>query len=310
MMELLKRAASHLERLVGSTEVDMGEATILLANLEEEDLQKASTIELAGQETPLGWDWSSKVFDVFLSHKITDAKDVVLSWYNALSALGYHPFLDRLSLDAVENIPMYVEQTVTFAIAVSSNLWQSYWCAIELCTAVVLHANGQLNILLIPIQGDKFTDAEGAKLDFPTPEIMMQNWAKWMPDLEEATVANVRALYGGLHTDYTYSRYIKHTLMHYKSFERLFIARCGASISAQLEIKKLIASGGALVEDQARTLAPLIAEINAIEARLYGEEANTYHTAVKKGQDHSHARLVVKKKERRRDGKDVGSQRF
>ena len=40
----------------------------------------------------LGWDWDTKTFDVFLSHKITDAKDVVLTWYNALSALGYNPF--------------------------------------------------------------------------------------------------------------------------------------------------------------------------------------------------------------------------
>ena len=29
----------------------------------------------------------------------------MLGWYNTLTALGYHPFLDRLSLDSVENIP-------------------------------------------------------------------------------------------------------------------------------------------------------------------------------------------------------------
>ena len=45
---------------------------------------------------------------------------MVLTWYNALSALGYNPFLDRLSLDAVENIPQYVRETVTFAIAVTA----------------------------------------------------------------------------------------------------------------------------------------------------------------------------------------------
>merc|ERR1719183_2436018 len=83
----------------------------------------------------LEWKWEEKVFDVFLSHKITDAKDIVLSWYNTLSAMEYKPFLDRLTLDKVENIPMYVEQTVTVAIAVSTNLFQSYWCAVELCKA-------------------------------------------------------------------------------------------------------------------------------------------------------------------------------
>ena len=28
----------------------------------------------------LEWDWTTKVFDAFLSHKITDAKDIVLTW--------------------------------------------------------------------------------------------------------------------------------------------------------------------------------------------------------------------------------------
>lgn len=81
---------------------------------------------------------------------------MVLTWYNALSALEYNPFLDRLSLDAVENIPQYVRETVTFAIAVTRNLWQSYWCAVELLTAVDVHMAGKLNILLIPIQGERF----------------------------------------------------------------------------------------------------------------------------------------------------------
>ena len=97
---------------------------------------------MATRDVQLEWDWDSKTFDVFLSHKITDAKDVVLTWYNALAALGYVPFLDRLSLDAVENIPRYVQETVTFAIAVTANLWQSYWCAVELITAVDWHMQG------------------------------------------------------------------------------------------------------------------------------------------------------------------------
>lgn len=55
------------------------------------------------------WQVESKKFDQFLSHKISDAKDVVLTWYNALAALGHKPFLDRLSLDAVDNIPQYAD---------------------------------------------------------------------------------------------------------------------------------------------------------------------------------------------------------
>ena len=232
-------------------------------------------------------DWDTKVFDVFLSHKITDAKDIVLTWYNALSALGYHPFLDRLSLDAVENIPKYVEQTVTFAIAVTSNLWQSYWCAVELIKAVQLHMGGKLNILLIPIQGDRFKIPEGhmsagLELDFPTPEIMMQNFGKWFgfngmcPD---EAVADIQRLYGG--GEFTQCRLVKHTLMHYKSFERLFVARCGKSIKAHKMIEELVAAGGVPVAEQAERLAPLISEANAM--RKQNGEQEFYEARVSHG---------------------------
>ena len=89
----------------------------------------------------LKWDWGTKTFDVFLSHKITDAKDIVLGWYNTLSAMTYKPFLDRLSLDKVENIPRYITETATVLIAVTTNLFESYWCAVELCKAVECHSN-------------------------------------------------------------------------------------------------------------------------------------------------------------------------
>ena len=45
-----------------------------------------------------------------------------------------------------------------------------YRCAVELCKACELHAEGKLGILLVPIQGETWTDeATGQKLFFPTP---------------------------------------------------------------------------------------------------------------------------------------------
>uniref|UniRef100_A0A7S3BTB0 TRP C-terminal domain-containing protein n=1 Tax=Haptolina ericina TaxID=156174 RepID=A0A7S3BTB0_9EUKA len=247
-------------------------------------------------EVTLEWDWDTKVFDVFLSHKITDAKDIVLTWYNALSALGYHPFLDRLSLDAVENIPKYVEQTVTFAIAVTSNLWQSYWCAVELITAVQLHMAGKLNILLIPIQGMRYTIPEGihagSDLDFPTPAIMMQNFNKWFPFgsmLSPEAKQNITKLYGG--GAFTDCRLVKHTLMHYKSFERLFIARCGKSIKAAKMVAELVAAGGVTIQDQAEHLAPLIEEANTMRRQKGDEEfyeARISHGSGAMGYENAH----------------------
>ena len=48
---------------------------------EDQSLRKA--LGLKPTEVELSWDWNTKVFDSFLSHKITDAKDIVLTWYNA-----------------------------------------------------------------------------------------------------------------------------------------------------------------------------------------------------------------------------------
>ena len=187
-----------------------------------------------------------QVFDAFLSHKITDAKDVVLTWYNALSALGYNPFVDRLSLDAVENIPTYVEQTASFVIAVTSNLFHSYWCAVELCKACNEHAEGRLNILLVPVQGETWEDSNGRKLHFPTPEIVMARFPRWFPDQDAETRRRVERLYAG--GEYTQTRLVKHTMMHYKSFERLLIARIGLPIAKQIALAERRAAGGASTE--------------------------------------------------------------
>ena len=68
-----------------------------------------------------------------------------------LTLTRYKPFLDRLSLDKVENIPRFITETATVLVAVTTNLFESYWCAVELCKAVECHANGTLNIILEPL---------------------------------------------------------------------------------------------------------------------------------------------------------------
>ena len=171
--------------------------------METEELRRAAAWPA---EMGLEWDWSTKKFDVFLSHKITDAKDIVLGWYNTLSAMTYKPFLDRLSLDKVENIPRYITETATVLIAVTTNLFESYWCAVELCKAVECHAQGTLNIILCPIQNDMWAvpGGDGAKLPFPTPAMVMANFGKWFPELKDSTRELIELLYGG--GPYTESR--------------------------------------------------------------------------------------------------------
>ena len=232
------------------SKIDLPAATKKCTAMETEELRRATAWKPA--ELELKWDWSTKTFDVFLSHKITDAKDIVLGWYNTLSAMTYKPFLDRLSLDKVENIPRYITETATVLVAVTTNLFESYWCAVELCKAVECHANGTLNILLCPIQNDMWIDTSpgakpGAKLSFPTPAMVMANFGKWFPDLKDSTRAQIELLYGG--GSYTESRTVYHTLSHYLNFERLLIARIGPSIQRHLESISVLGSGEATTSE-------------------------------------------------------------
>jgi len=157
-------------------------------------------------------------------------------------------------------------------IAVTSNLFVSYWCGVELCKAVDCHLAGTLNILLVPIQGEMWAvPGSDTKLDFPTPELVMANWGKWFPDLPDSTKRGVELLYGG--GLYTQERRIQHTMMHYKSFERLFVARCGPSISRHIELQKLVAAGGTTMAEELEGLVMQIDEANAIQLQRANGDA-------------------------------------
>ena len=162
----------------------------------------------------------------------------------------------------MENIPDHIEETATIVIALTRNLFDSYWCAVELCTAARLHEDGSINVLLVPIQGEQWQGG----LSFPTPAIVTARFPVWFPHLPAKTLAAVERLYAG--GSYTQSRLVQHTLMHYKSFERLLIARIGPSIARQLALAEVIASGGATVSSQVAAVELLLAEANAYTAAL------------------------------------------
>ena len=121
-----------------------------------------------------------------------------------------------LALALALTLPLtrYITETATVLIAVTTNLFESYWCAVELCKAVECHAQGTLNIILCPIQNETWLDTsprgKGAKLPFPTPAMVMANFGKWFPELKDSTRELIELLYGG--GPYTESRTVYHTL--------------------------------------------------------------------------------------------------
>ena len=117
-------------------------------------------------------------------------------------------------------------------------------------------------MLLVPIQGEQWQGG----LSFPTPAIVTARFPTWFPHLPPATLAAVERLYAG--GSYTQSRLVMHTLMHYKSFERLLIARIGPSIARHIALEEVVASGGPTVASQITLVELLLAEVNAYTSAL------------------------------------------
>jgi len=129
-----------------------------------------------------------------------------------------------------------------------------------------------VSILLVPVQGEQWAPppsiegAVGQPLRFPTPAIMMKHFGKWFPHLSSATFHRITKLYGG--GEYTESRTVHHTLMHYKSFERLLVARCGMSIRMHRQLSTLLARGGASIAEQTVAVMALVSEGNSLQSQL------------------------------------------
>eukprot|EP00966_Prymnesium_polylepis_P154930 3577867-Prymnesium_polylepis.1 len=295
----------------GKSLYDIHTVHMKLVRAEEDELDEVRTSVPPGG--PMDWDWDRKVYDMFLSHKITDAKDIVLTWYNAMSANGFHPFLDRINLDRVDNIPMFVEQTCNFIIAITKNLYVSYWCApihahtfkrpanalsslrkcartrcrcmVELKNAVDLHARKKIKIMLVPIEGEQWPasidDPDSDLVDWPPVPEVCKNLFKWFPEMREeqddtgaakeaTTLWRIEQLYS--YGPFTQERLVHHTLIHYKSFERMLLARCGVSIAAHKQLEEIAANGGTTLSQKAAAMYALVAEANALHKQL-GVEA-------------------------------------
>jgi len=278
----------HVNR--GASLYDAHTVHMKLVQAEEDELENVRISTPPGG--PMVWDWNHKVYDMFLSHKITDAKDIVLTWYNAMSATGFYPFLDRINLDRVDNIPLFVEQTCNFIIAITKNLYVSYWCMVELKNAVDLHAKQKIKILLVPIEGEQWPatpdDPDADLVDWPPVPEVCKNLFKWFPEMRamqdaegaakpDTTLWRIEQLYS--YGTFTQERLVHHTLIHYKSFERMLLTRCGVSIAAHKKLEEIAANGGTSLSEKAAGLYALVAEANALHKQMGVETTFEVHYA-------------------------------
>ena len=121
--------------------------------------------ELRGPAQPEA-DGGGEAFDVFISHKRTDAKDFARALYNLLTMRGFKCFLDFEFREELNDLEAIVERSTNLIFVLTDLIFDSAWCLKELAAAV----KSKKNVVLITKEGSRWLTAAGQRCDFPPQE--------------------------------------------------------------------------------------------------------------------------------------------
>lgn len=128
----------------------------------------ASTTSYGGGDSG-GGATAAAAFNVFLSHKRSDAKDYARALYNLLVLRGIATFLDFEFREELNDLEKIVAGCTNFIFILTDNVFDSKWCMRELESAV----EAGVNIILVCKEGSRWRDEKGVKCcDFPPPHII------------------------------------------------------------------------------------------------------------------------------------------
>ncbi|KXZ52085.1 hypothetical protein GPECTOR_10g1108 [Gonium pectorale] len=123
----------------------------------------------AGSGSPATAAAAASAFDVFLSHKRTDAKDFARALYNLLVTRGISTFLDFEYREELSRLDDIVARCTNFVFILTDHVFESEWCRRELQAA----AQAGVNIVLVVKEGSRWRDAKGNKVcEFPPYELL------------------------------------------------------------------------------------------------------------------------------------------
>ena len=88
-------------------------------------------------------------YDAFLSHKRSEAQDIVARVHDRLSGFGYRAFIDRNDLIELPSLKLAVRDTQTLVVFLTPAYFASAWCCLEFVEAV---SHG-VTILFIHVDG-------------------------------------------------------------------------------------------------------------------------------------------------------------
>ena len=108
-------------------------------------------------------------YDVFLSHKRTDAKDFARALYNLLVLRGLKTFLDYEFRSELNDLAKIVSRCKNLIFVLTDNVLESEWCLKELESAV----DHKVNVIFVTKEGSRWKDIHGNKVcDFPPQHLI------------------------------------------------------------------------------------------------------------------------------------------
>ena len=135
-------------------------------------------------------------FQVFLSHKCSDAKDFARGLYNMLMLRGFTAFLDFEFREELSNLEAVVQACDNFIFILTDNVFESEWCLRELEAAV----QGGVNIVLVRKDGARWADVNNQfTCDHPPPFLLNR--------LDERVRNAVLSIKAVLHSDEYYDTF-------------------------------------------------------------------------------------------------------
>ena len=154
-------AVAALEKLKGETDGRLREAV--------RGAEHHLALGLIRSNSPIK-SLSTKRYDVFLSHKQTDAKDFARALHTMLTLRRYKAFLDMEFDGSLDTLQEYVSSSSVFAFILSENVLDSPWCVAELTAAV----DSGVPVVVVKKEGSRWRDPNTGSLSltFPGPDVL------------------------------------------------------------------------------------------------------------------------------------------
>lgn len=210
-------------------------------------------------ESPRG-----EAFDVFISHKRTDAKDFARALYNLLTMRGIKCFLDFEFREELNDLEAIVGRSTNVLFVLTDSVFDSEWCIKELAAAV----RSNKNVVLITKEGARWQTTNGDKCDFPPqekiatlPEVVRQAFTK---------------------------KSIAHSDEYYEAFAETLINRIKSTDHAQqVGTSTTVAPGqGGAVAASDALIKELVDELRALRSELATRRAATAEGGDESGVHH------------------------